>query len=333
MSNTMMAYQMDGPGVLDASNFREVPIPAPAEDDVLVKVRACAVGSGTIAHSRGEYGGQGLWPLIPGNELVGEVAHDPSGALPAGKKVAVGFQRDSVRHIGLDTPGSFAEYICVGRSVLHPFESSLDWPTLAAIPGSFLTASSALMDNCQAKAGQTVLIRGGTSSVGLAAATLAKAHGLTVISTTRDTAKMPRLKDLGIDEPVLDDGTISAKIGQRADIALHLTGFSTLPDTLACAAPFGTVCMLGILGGYSEMDPGKLISPHPLTYVPPFVRLTSNPAVYPPPGRLQGWVDGIAAGRYVLPIDQVFPFDRLPDAIERRASNTGFGRVILEVGN
>ena len=115
------------------------------------------------------------------------------------------------------------------------------------------TAYGSLFNALQLKKGETLLIRGGTTSIGLAASAIAVNHGATVLSTSRSAARTQLLKDRGASSVIVDDGNIAAKVkaetgGAGVDKVLELIGTATLLDSLQCAKPHGIVCMTGIVG-------------------------------------------------------------------------------------
>jgi len=124
----------------------------------------------------------------------------------------------------------------VGQVV--PFASSLGWPVLGALPVMLETANGSLHVGLGARADQVLLVRGGTSSVGMAAGVLAKRLGMTVLSTTRAPAKAKDLEAIGVDHVVLHDGHVVGAVRDLypdgVDAALELVGTPTLPDTLGC---------------------------------------------------------------------------------------------------
>ena len=93
--------------------------------------------------------------------------------------------------------GGYAEYTCVPASQIVPFASSLDWAILGAVPEMLQTAYGSLTVGLDARPGQSLLVRGGTSSVGMTTAILAKRLGLTVLATTRNPAKAAALTAAG----------------------------------------------------------------------------------------------------------------------------------------
>jgi NADPH2:quinone reductase len=124
--------------------------------------------------------------------------------------------------------------------------------TLGAVPEMLLAANGSLTVGLDVQAGQTLLIRGGTSSVGMATAVLAKDRGLTVLSTTRRPDRLEVLRKIGVDHPIVDDGEIAEKVREivpdGVDAALELVGSNTLRDTLRATRVHGVTCFTGMLG-------------------------------------------------------------------------------------
>ncbi|RKM87618.1 NADPH:quinone reductase, partial [Streptomyces xinghaiensis] len=122
--------------------------------------------------------------------------------------------------------------------------------------------------------GQTLLIRGGTSTVGLSAATMAKEMGATVVSTTRRPDRVELLREFGVDHPIVDDGDIASQVrdvfGAGVDAALELVGAKTLRDTLRATKVHGTVCFTGALS-----DDWIIPDFNPLGFIPFGTRLTA----------------------------------------------------------
>lgn len=115
------------------------------------------------------------------------------------------------------------------------------------------TSYGSLTLGCDGQKGQSILIRGGTSSIGMATALLAKQRGMTVFSTTRSQNKIQILKEkVGVDHVIIDDGKdVASKVREIAsrgvDCALELVGADTLKDTLKAVKVKGTVCFTGML--------------------------------------------------------------------------------------
>ncbi|MGD8317136.1 MAG: zinc-binding dehydrogenase [Myxococcales bacterium] len=159
--------------------------------------------------------------------------------------------------MGREFDGSYAEYASVPSSNVFPLDTALPWDVLGALPEMLQTCHGSLHTGLGVQPNETLLIRGGTSSIGLATLSMAKVAGLRVICTSRSEAKIDMLRKAGADEVVIDDGELGAKIRNDhpggVDRVLELIGTTTLLDSLKCARPGGVVCMTGILGGQWEL--------------------------------------------------------------------------------
>lgn len=169
----------------------------------------------------------------------------------------------------------YAEYTSVPFGQVVAFESDLDWATLGAVPEMLQTAYGSLTVGLDDQAGQTILIRGGTSSIGMATAILTKQRGMIVLSTTRNPAKAAALEAIGVDHVLIDDGKVAAQV--RAIVpdgghaAIELIGTPTLLDTLASTRVHGVVCFTGMLSNEWTVKDF-----YPIEYIPRGVRLTAD---------------------------------------------------------
>jgi D-arabinose 1-dehydrogenase-like Zn-dependent alcohol dehydrogenase len=182
MSATMRGVVLDAPGPPDALQIRELPIPEPRPGWVLIEVKAFGLNRSEL-HTRLGLSEGVTFPRVLGIEAVGVVAAAPDGEFEKGQQVAT-----MLGGMGRTFDGGYAEYTSVPAAQVIPFRSDLDWATLGAIPEMLLTANGSLTVGLDVQAGQTLLIRGGTSSVGMATAVLAKERGLTVLSSPDPTA-------------------------------------------------------------------------------------------------------------------------------------------------
>lgn len=189
--------------------LQEVPQPAVPAGWVLVKVKAFGLNRSELFTRRGDSPGV-TFPRIQGIECVGIVENDPSDTYPKGQQVAA-----IMGGMGRFFDGGYAEYVSVPLAIVFPFASSLPWRILGTIPEMFQTVSGSLHQALEIQAGETLLIRGGTSSIGMLACQLAKTKGLTVLSTTRNPNKKQALIDNGADHVIIDDGNVSSALREN----------------------------------------------------------------------------------------------------------------------
>jgi NADPH:quinone reductase len=321
---TMRAVVLDGPGPATALQIREIPVPVPPRGWVLIRVEAFGLNRSEL-HSRLGLAEGMTWPRVLGIEATGVVETCPGGEFKTGEQVAA-----LMGGMGRAFDGGYAEYTCVPVSQVVPFRSSLDWATLGAIPEMLQTANGTLTVGLDARAGQTLLIRGGTSSIGMAAAVLAKRLRMTVISTTRSRSKASDLEKIGVDHVVIDDGAVAASVRQTypngVDAAVELVGTPTLPDTLWATRVHGVVCFTGMLSNKWIVERF-----YPIEYIPRGVRLTAygGDAADLPSAVLQGFIDEVEAGTAVVPIDHVYRFDQIVEAHQAMEEGSARGKLVV----
>lgn len=320
----MRVIVIDETGPPEVLRHEDRPMPVPVPGWVLIRVKAFGLNRSELFTRRGLSPTVSL-PRVPGIEAVGVVEAAPSGEFEPGQTVAT-----AMGGMGRRFDGSYAEYTCVPAGQVLAIDTSLDWPTLAALPEMMQTAWGSLHEALLIAPGQTLLIRGGTSSVGFAAATLAKRHGLTVAATTRRPERRDALRDNGADHVFIDSGTIAADVRKvfpgGVDHVLELVGTTTLLDSLRTAGRHGVVCMTGMVGNEWEIDRFS-----PMGAIPTAVRLTSYAGGAEDFMRtpLQDFVRDIEAGRMRVRIDTVFTLDRIVEAHEHMEANRALGKVVV----
>ncbi len=186
---------------------------------------------------------------VSGIECVGIVDSCPGGEFPVGAKVAA-----LMGGLGRTINGSYAEYTRVRAANVAPIASDLPWSALAALPETYAVAWTCLFRNLDLKGGQTLVLRGATSSFGQASLKMAVASGARVIATTRSRDRFAMLEKLGADRVELERPDLAAHLAesQRLDAVLDLVGNSTIMDSLDMLRRGGTACLAGWLGG---LDP------------------------------------------------------------------------------
>ena len=184
MTSTMRAVVLDAPGPPEALQIRELPVPEPEDGWVLIEVKAFGLNRSELMTRLGLAGSAVTFPRVLGIEAAGVVASCPGGEFAPGTQVVA-----MMGGMGREFDGGYAEYTCVPAAQVIPFESGLDWATIGAVPETLQTAYGSLTVGLDAQPGDTVLIRGGTSSVGMTMAVLAKQRGMTVFATTRNAGQ------------------------------------------------------------------------------------------------------------------------------------------------
>jgi NADPH:quinone reductase-like Zn-dependent oxidoreductase len=321
---TMRAVVLDGPGPAEALVIRDRPIPVPLPGQVLIRVRAFGLNRSEL-HTRLGLAQGVTFPRVPGIEAVGEVADSPGGEFRAGQKVAT-----LMGGMGRVFDGGYAEYTCVPARQVIAFESELPWSVIGAIPEMLQTAHGSLSIGLDIRPGQSLLIRGGTSSVGMAAAILAKRRGLTVLASTRDEAKREALAAIGVDHVLIDDGDLATAVRRivphGVDAALELVGTPTLPDTLRATRIHGVVCFTGMLSNQWTVPDF-----YPIDYIPRGVRLTSYTGGAPdlPGGVLQEFLQAVSDGTAMVPIGKVYTLDDIVRAHTDMEENRVSGKLVV----
>lgn len=325
MAGLMRAVILDRPGPPEVLQVRDVPVPTPGPGHVLIRVRAFGLNRSEL-HFRQGLAESGSLPRIPGIEATGVVASAPGAALLEGAQVMT-----LMGGMGRAFDGGYAEYVLVPAEQVIPFRSALPWEQLGAVPEMLQTAYGSLTVGLQAQPGQSLLIRGGTSSIGLALAVLAKRHGLTVLSTTRRPEARAQLEHVGVDHVLIDDGDLAAQVRHLqpagVDTAVELVGVNTLQATLRAVRTGGTVCFTGMLSNQWTID-----SFYPMDWLPNGVRLTaySGEAADLPAHVLQAFLDDVAAGDALIPLGTVYGIDDIVQAHrDMEAGRVGGKGVVL----
>ncbi len=314
-------YQAGGPEVLKLENR---PVPEPAIGEVLIAVKAFGLNRSEMFTRQG-HSPTVKFPRILGIEATGVVAAAPGGEFCQGDVVTT-----AMGGMGRQFDGGYAEFVCVPAGQVQKITTSLDWSTLGALPEMLQTAWGSLFKALMLKKGDRLLIRGGTSSVGLAAAAIAKNHGAVVAATTRNPDHENLLRDNGCDQVFIDSGEIACQVREvfpgGVNKVLELVGTTTLLDSLQCSKANGIVCMTGIVGGQWSLDHFS-----PMAAIPTAVNLTiysGGPQEFMSTP-LQDLIRQIEAGSLKVKIGQVFTLDKIVEAHACMESNRAQGKIVV----
>ena len=185
----MRAIVIEKFGGPDGLVYKDIPEPEPKAGHVVIQIKAFGINHAEMHMRRGEWAEAAP---VSGIECVGLVKSCPGGEFPVGAKVAA-----LMGGLGRTINGSYAEYTRATVGGVAQIESDLPWEELAALPETYATAWTCLFRNLELVKGQTLLIRGATSSFGLAALNMAVDTGAKVIATTRNKDRFKKLEDLG----------------------------------------------------------------------------------------------------------------------------------------
>ena len=312
----VVIYEAGGPEKLV---YTEVPVPDVKPGWSLVKVMGRGVNHSEI-FTRNGLSPSVSFPRILGIECAGVIAKTTDPArLPEGQKVI-----SIMGEMGRAFDGGYAEYTLLPNEQIYPVDTELPWEILAAVPETYYTAYGS-MKNLKIFSGARILVRGGTSGVGVAFMRLVKAgfpesH---VTGTTRNPEKAKMLLKAGFDAVVPDTDNL-LQTESRFDRVFDLIGPAALQDTFAHTSAGGIICVTGLLGGKWTLDAFD-----PLEDLPPDSYLTSFHSGNVSESRIQEMLNYVSEHHVDVRPEKVFSLSEMQQAHAYLESSGSFGKVVV----
>lgn len=307
--------------------MRDIPQPKPKPFELLVKVRAASLNRADLAAARGK-GGHGATGATVGLDWSGEVVE-------AGAEIEGGFKPGE--RVMCAGAGGYAEYaVCDwGRVVRMP--DGMSFEHAATLPVALGTMHDALVTSGRLQAGESVMIQGASSGVGLMALQIAKLLGAKlVIGTSTNSDRRARLKDFGADlavdttEANWPDLVLNATGGQGVNLVVDQVSGSLMNATMKATAIRGRIVNVGRLGGAKAEFDFDLHANRRIAYIGVTHRTRSVDELREETRAM--WADlagAVTAKKLTLPVAKVFPLDEAKEAQEHMRANRHFGKILL----
>jgi NADPH2:quinone reductase len=306
--------------------IQDVPVPAPGAGQVLVRVMAAGLNRGEIKQVREARSGA---PKTSGVEFAGLVA-----AVGAG----VERLREGDHVVGHGTGGQAEFAVAEARAVIR-VPSGLPWPEAAAFPNVFVTAHDALVTNGELRAGETVLVNAASSGIGLAAIQIAALTGAAqVFATSRSAAKVGRLKEYGVTHAIdvsredQVEAVMAATGGRGVDVVVDTLGAGVFEANLKSLAVKGRLVNIGrMAGSVTQFDMTELWLKRLKLIGVTFRTRTEEERLQCIEAAARDLVPLLDAGRIELPVDRVFPLERIAEAHAYMETDRHFGKIVIAI--
>ena len=315
-------YGADGPALTDAAK------PAPQGAQVLVRVRACGLNRADLGMTKGHvHGARGGVGTVLGMEWAGEVAE----LGPDARGVKVG---DRIMGSGA---AAFAEYTLADHGRLFHAPSNMNFDEAATLPVALATMHNAVVTNGGLQAGQSVLIQGASSGVGLMAMQIAKFKGAKlVVGSSTDPTRRSRLKEFGADlaidssDPTWVDQVLAATSGEGVDLIVDQVSGKVASQNLAATKVKGRIVNVGRLGGTHADFNFDLHAARRISYIGVTFRTRTIEEIREIFDEVKKDIwPAVEQRRLQLPIDRVFAFDDIAAAFAHMEANRHLGKIVV----
>ena len=308
--------------------LRDIAQPRPKPNEVLVKVKAAALNRADLVTARGiAHGSHGGIGAAVGLEWAGEVVEagtEAKGYSPGDRVMCSG-------------TGGYAEYAVTDWGRVNPIPGAMTFEQAATLPVSLITLHNALVTAGRLQSGETVMIQGATSGVGLMGLQIAKLRGASlVIGTSTNAARRARLKEFGADL-VIDtsvaawpEDVLNATGGKGVNLVVDMLSGPVVAQTMKATAILGRIVNVGRLAGAKAEFDFDLHALRRIDYIGVTFRTRTLDEVREISRRMRAdlW-DAVSAGKLRLPIDTRFPLDQAVEAQAHMRANKHFGKIVL----
>lgn len=322
----MSVIEITAPGGPNVLQLTTRPIPQPMGNEVLIRIHAAGVNRPEVLQRRGLYPPPPGATDIPGLEAAGEIATlgpDAKG-LKIGNKVCA-----------LLPGGGYGEYAVVDAGSCLPVPAGLSMVEAAALPETYFTVWANVFDDADLKSGETLLVHGGTSGIGVTAISLAKAWGAKVVATASSDGKCAALINLGADKVYrYDTAPWDTDIAEHGgvDVVLDMAGGDFMPRNLACLNARGRHVSIAFLRGaeasiniFQIMQKRLKLSGSTMKSRPSAEKARLAKALHSNVWPL------LEAGNIKPVIDATFPMAEAAKAHSRMEDGTHIGKIVLKI--
>ena len=308
--------------------LRDIPQPEPKPNEVLVRVKACGLNRADLSAARASLG-HGVMGAALGLEWAGEV-------VSAGAEAKSFKPGDAVVCSG---SGGYAEYAVSDHGRTLPLPAGFSFEQAAVLPVALNTLHNALVTQGRLKAGESVLIQGASSGVGLMGLQIAKLKGAKpVMGSATNDGRRARLKEFGADIAVdtrnekWAEQVLEATGGKGVNLTVDMVSGALVNPLMKGTVVLGRIVNVGRLGGQKAEFDFDLHAAKRIDYIGVTFRTRSLDEVREINRKMRAdlW-PLVEAGKLHLPIDRIFPLDEAPAAQVHMRANAHFGKIVLRV--
>ncbi len=333
-------------GELDKVGLAEIAKPKPARGEILIHVKSAALNHLDIWVRKGRHGVTLSMPHILGSDAAGVISEVGAGVdgFATGDEVIInpglscgkceycrrGEQSECVSFgiVGMNCPGTFAEYVTVPATNVYPKPAHLDFDQAASLPLVYVTAWRMLMTKAGLKTGETVLIHGIGGGVSLAALQFAKLAGAVAIVTSSSDEKLGRAEQIGADHiinyKVHDVATTVKDItaGRGVDVVVDTVGAATWPVDFSVLKRAGKIVLCGVTSGPKADTNLQALYWNQVTIMGSTMGSDDD---------FRAMLSAVFAAKLKPVIDSVFPLGKIREAMSRIERGSQFGKIVLKI--